>query len=181
MSLAPLHFADILSLIYFSLSLLLSLMPFVSMSSFFTEIVFFTEIQISQHRSHIFHFVKTAIRAVKNAVRNAVKNAREKIYVLKPCFFFVFIFHAVFHGIFHSIFHGIFHGSNCSLSLRGESDFGETRDFRENHALSEKRDISRKNKLLENMFPCRNSVRRRIQSQGSVKNLTNLHCFVSTL
>ena len=51
----------------------------------------------------------------------------------------------------------------------------------ENQALSEKRDISRKNRLLENMFPCRNSVRRRIQSQGSMKNLTNLHCFVSTL
>ena len=156
-------------------------MPFFQRTGFFTEIVFFTEIQISQHRSHIFHFVKTATRAVKNAVRNAVKNAREKIYVLKPGFFFVFIFHGIFHGIFHSIFHGIFHGSNCSLSWRGKSEFGETRDFRENHALSEKRDISRKNRLLENMFPCRNSVRMRIQSQGSVKNLTNLHCFVSTL
>ena len=61
------------------------------MSSFFTEIVFFTEIQISQHRSHIFHFVKTATRAVTNAVRNAVKNAREKIYVLKPGVFLYFL------------------------------------------------------------------------------------------
>ena len=71
-------------------------------------------------------------------------------------FFFVFIFHAIshgiFHGIFHSIFHGIFHGSNCSLSWRGKGEFGETRDFHENYALSEKRDISRKNRLLETCF-----------------------------